>query len=135
MLYQELIMENYKNASYLKRREDSEIEVSALNPLCGDDLTLQLDIKDNRISDISFYGQGCSICVASANILCSTVIGKEKDKAISIISDFVKAVEGTEKITFPKEADFLNQLQNIKSYPARIKCCLLSWKSLATVLS
>ncbi|MDP8011285.1 MAG: Fe-S cluster assembly sulfur transfer protein SufU [Thermoplasmata archaeon] len=116
-IYMDFILENYKNPKNYGKIEKPNATSRGLNPLCGDELEIFLIIDKNIIKDIKFTGKGCAISIASASILTEMVKGKDLD--------YVKNL---------KENDLLNAL-GIEISPARIKCALLSYKTLKEAIS
>ena len=106
-----------------------------LNPTCGDDIELHLDIHDGIITDGSFTGIGCAISQASADIMLELIIGKTPDEARYYASLFHKMIEG--KITDEEleELEEAGALQNVSKMPARVKCAMLSWNTMEKLLN
>lgn len=105
------------------------------NPSCGDDLSVIAKVKNNKIEDISFKGNGCAISTASTAMLVEILKGKSIEDAKNILNIFFKMIKG-EKIS-EDEKDMLNDaviLEITKDMPARIKCATLSWHSTQAVL-
>ena len=105
-----------------------------LNPTCGDDIELHLDIKDNIISDGSFTGIGCAISQASADIMLELVIGKTPDEAKHLTALFRKMIGGEISDDELEELEEAGALQTISKMPARVKCATLSWNTLERLL-
>lgn len=131
-LYNDLIMEHSMN-SYNKRKLDShDFEELGHNPSCGDEITLELKVKDGIIEDMAFSGHGCAISQASTSIMIDTLKGKSIVEAKEIIDTFIKMI----KREIPEGAEELEKLEdaqafiNISHMPARVKCALLAWHTL-----
>ena len=106
-----------------------------VNPSCGDDITLQLNVSDDGvITDGAFFGDGCAISQASADIMIELIIGKTLDEAKHYAKLFRKMISG--EIT-DDELELLEEagaLQHVSKMPARVKCALLSWNTMEKLL-
>ena len=130
-IYTELVMEHSANSPYKHDLDSANCSLHGHNPNCGDDITLKLEFKDDKIADASFVGQGCAISQSSTSIMLETLIGKTVDEAKTIIDIFVKMIE-RQPIT-QAERNLLGDsvvFENICNVPARVKCALLSWRTL-----
>ncbi len=130
-IYTELVMEHSANSPYKHDLDSANCSLHGHNPNCGDDITLKLEFKDDKIADASFVGQGCAISQSSTSIMLETLIGKTVDEAKTIIDIFVKMIE-RQPIT-QAERNLLGDsvvFENICNMPARVKCALLSWRTL-----
>lgn len=103
------------------------------NPSCGDDVTIQLDVKDNVIKDIRHDGSGCAICCSSASVMSELLKGKNTSEADEIINDFYELIKGN----IPVDEERLEEAivyYNIHNFPPRAKCATLSWRALDALL-
>ena len=127
-LYQEIILDHYKNPHHKGLREPFEAEVPHVNPTCGDEVTLRVHVADGKVADVSYDAVGCSISQASASVLTDLVIGKEVGEAMSIHEEFLTLMQG--KGTVEPNEDVLEDaiaFAGVAKYPARVKCALLGW--------
>jgi nitrogen fixation protein NifU and related proteins len=131
-LYQEIILDHYKNPHGKGLREPHEAEVHHVNPTCGDEVTLRVHIdtagKVPVVADVSYDALGCSISQASASVLHDLVVGKSVDEAMGIHATFQELMQGKGKVE-PDE-DVLEDgiaFAGVAKFPARVKCALLSW--------
>jgi nitrogen fixation NifU-like protein len=128
VLYQEIILDHYKNPHHKGLRDPYEAEVHHVNPTCGDEVTLRVHLADGRVADVSYDSVGCSISQASASVLTDLVIGKPVDEAMSIHESFLTLMQGRGNVE-PDE-DVLEDgiaFAGVAKFPARVKCALLSW--------
>ena len=116
-IYREIILDYYRNPRNYGKITDPDIAQRDSNPLCGDELEMHLNIKDNKVADVKFTGKGCAISQASASMLTELILGKD--------FEYVK------KLT---KEDILDNLGLHDLGPARIKCALLSLKVLKSGL-
>jgi nitrogen fixation protein NifU and related proteins len=127
-LYQEIILDHYKNPRHGGLRDPFEAEVHHVNPTCGDEVTLRVHLTDGMVEDVSYDAVGCSISQASASVLTELVIGKKIDDAMAIHQDFLTLMQGRGEVE-PDE-DVLEDaiaFAGVAKFPARVKCALLSW--------
>ena len=133
-LYQEIILDHYKNPLHAGLRDPFEAEVHHVNPTCGDEITMRvhLDGADGvlRVSDVSYDALGCSISQASCSVMADLVIGKPVEEAMAIHESFLTLMQGKGQVE-PDE-DVLEDgiaFAGVAKFPARVKCALLSWMS------
>jgi nitrogen fixation NifU-like protein len=127
-LYQEIILDHYRNPRHKGLREPYEAQVHHVNPTCGDEVTLRVHVAGGRIADVSYDSLGCSISQASASVLTELLIGKDLDAAMAVHTEFLALMQSKGQAT-PDE-DVLEDavaFAGVSKYPARIKCALLSW--------
>lgn len=127
-MYQEIILDHYKNPHGKGLRDPFEAEVHHVNPTCGDEITLRVHVDGGKIEDISYDALGCSISQASASVLSDLVVGKTVDEAMVIHEEFLRLMQGKGQVE-PDE-DILEDgiaFAGVAKFPARIKCALLSW--------
>lgn len=127
-LYQEVILDHYRNPHHKGLSTDKDIQVKHNNPSCGDEVTLNLSMKDGLVRDITWDGVGCSISMASVSVMSDLIIGKSYIQASEILQDFVDLMQskgqssGDENILEDAVA-----FASVSKFPARIKCALLGW--------
>lgn len=127
-LYQEVILDHYKNPQNKKLSPIYDAQVHHVNPSCGDEIDLNITIKDGTVAAITWNGVGCSISQASVSILTDLLIGKSVSDAYKIFDEFVALMQS--KGTITGDEDLLEDavaLAGVSKYPARIKCALLGW--------
>jgi len=127
-LYQEVILDHYKNPQNKKLSTNYDAQVHHVNPSCGDEIDLNITIKDGAVAAITWDGVGCSISQASVSILTDLLIGKSVSDAYKIFDEFVALMQS--KGTITGDEDLLEDavaLAGVSKYPARIKCALLGW--------
>jgi nitrogen fixation protein NifU and related proteins len=127
-LYQEVILDHYKNPQNKKLSLNYDAQVHHVNPSCGDEIDLNITIKNGAVAAITWDGVGCSISQASVSILTDLLIGKSIADAYKIYDEFVALMQSKGAIT--GDEDLLEDavaLAGVSKYPARIKCALLGW--------
>jgi len=135
-LYRQVIMDHYKNPSNkgLTHKEGYQF-LHLNNPSCGDDMNVEVEVKDGIVADVRHDGKGCSICCSSASVMSETIKGKSVEEALRLIEDFYLMIEGKE-IT-EEEEEALGEAMaytGVSQFPARIKCATLSWKAAERIL-
>jgi nitrogen fixation protein NifU and related proteins len=131
-MYQEIILDHYRHPHHKGLREPFDAEVHHVNPICGDEVTLRVTLKDAggeaAVADVSYDALGCSISQASVSVLADLVIGKPVSEAMKINSEFLELMRSRDAAE-PDE-DVLGDavvFAGVAKYPARIKCALLGW--------
>ena len=132
-MYQEVILDHYRNPHHKGLRDPFNAQVYHVNPTCGDEVTLRVALKESGdgepvVEDVSFDSLGCSISQASASVMTDLVIGKPVSEAMKIGDAFLELMQSKGKAE-PDE-DVLEDavvFAGVSKYPARIKCALLGW--------
>jgi len=127
-LYQEIILDHYRNPHHKGLREPFEAEVHHVNPTCGDEVTLRVHMVDGVVADVSYDALGCSISQASTSVLTDLVIGKKLDEAMAVHQEFLTLMQS--KGQAEPDEDVLEDavaFAGVSKYPSRIKCALLGW--------
>ena len=127
-LYQEVILDHYKNPQNKQLKSDNDAQVHHVNPSCGDEVTLGVKLVGNLIESINWEGVGCSISQASTSILSDLLIGKTLEEAALISENFLHLMQskGAEEGD-PEVLEDAVAFAGVSKYPARIKCALLGW--------
>ena len=131
-LYQEIILDHYRHPHHKGLAEPFGAEVRHVNPVCGDELTLRVLLKDSAdgpaVADVSYDALGCSISQASASVLTDLLIGKTVGDAMKVHGEFLALMQS--KGEMQPDEDVLGDavaFAGVSKYPARIKCALLAW--------
>ena len=129
-MYQEIILDHYKQKHHAGLREPYEAEVSHVNPSCGDEITLRVHLDGDRVADVSYDAEGCSISQAATSVMTDLVIGRTVDEALAIEHEFHEMMHSQGKAV-PDE-DVLEDgiaFLGVSQFPARVKCALLGWSA------
>ena len=132
--YNEVLTDHNLYPAHKKPLPGANMTLEGVNPSCGDDITLQLRVKDGKIEDAGFIGTGCAISQASASLMIDLVKGRTVEDARRLIGLYFDMIKG--KIT-PEQLDDLEDvaaLQGIAHVPARVKCAVLAWHTLEEAL-
>jgi nitrogen fixation NifU-like protein len=127
-LYQDIILDHYKQPRGRGLREPFDAEAHHVNPTCGDEVTVRVAIVSEKITDISYEGMGCSISQASASVLHELLTGRTVEDAMARVAAFTEMVGSRGQIE-PDEKLLEDGVafEGVAKYPARVKCALLSW--------
>jgi len=134
-LYQELIIDHSKRPRNFKVLETADRKLEGYNPLCGDKITLFLELEHDRVKNVSFQGSGCAISTASASVMTESVKGKTLAEVEALFEVFHQMVMG--KPPAAGNAPELGKLavfSGVSEFPARVKCATLAWHTLHAAL-
>ncbi len=131
-LYQEIILDHYKNPHHKGLREPYEAEVHHVNPTCGDEVTMRVHLsgtgEDAVVEDVSYDAEGCSISQAATSVMTDLVIGRPVRDAMAVHQEFLELMQG--RGTVEPDEEVLEDgiaFAGVAKFPARVKCALLSW--------
>jgi len=135
-LYQEVVMDHNRRPRNFKKLENAQRSADGFNPLCGDQISLYLNVDDDGvIEDIGFVGAGCAISKATASMMTEAIKGKKIEHAAEVFEAFRHML--TRKPEEEYDYDLLGDLeilQSVSQFPTRIKCATLSWHTLHSAL-
>lgn len=129
-MYQEVILDHYRRPLHSGLREPFGAEVHHVNPTCGDELTLRLQLSDDQktIEDVSYDAQGCSISQASASMMAELIMGQPVAESLEVYEAFHAMISSRGQNGGDEELlDDAVALAGVSRYPARVKCALLGW--------
>ncbi len=132
-LYQEIILDHYRQPRGRGELEPPKITQEGFNPSCGDEVIIDLRVEDGRIADVRFHGQGCSISQASASMMAEAVKGKTLDEAYTLIRQATALVKGELDGDLDTLGDIV-ALAGVRNFPVRVKCATLAWHTLEEAL-
>ena len=133
-LYQELIVDHYSRPHNFGPLVGANRHAEGFNPLCGDRLTLSLNVVDGVIKDLRFEGVGCAISTASASLMTDALKGKTEAQAEAMFQHFQALVTGTDDSKTVAALGKLEVLGGVREFPARVKCATLAWHTLLAAL-
>ena len=134
-LYQEIVMDHNRRPRNFGEIKNPTNFAEGFNPLCGDQITLQLHLEDDLVSDVAFRGVGCAISKSSASMMTEELKGKTLDHAENLFEAFRKMITRNPGDSY--DSDLLGDLeilQGVSRYPARIKCATLAWHTLHSAI-
>ncbi len=130
-LYQETILDHYRQPRNTGRMVDANRMAEGFNPLCGDKVKLYLKVEDGVIRDARFEGSGCAIATASASLMTESIIGKRKEEALQLLEKIHAMVTGGSTLGSMGK---LEVLAGVHEFPQRVKCATLAWHTLKAAL-
>jgi len=133
-LYQEMILDHYRRPRNKGKLEKPDAQAEMRNPLCGDEIDLQVNFAGDTVGDLKFSGRGCSISQASASMMTQIVKGKSAGEIEAIRKRFRELMLGDATAATDEKLGSLRALSGVARFPARVKCALLAWNALDSVL-
>ena len=136
-LYEDLILEHNKHPHHYGKLDMPDRVGEGSNPLCGDQITVYLQLEGETISQIRFSGKGCAITRASASLMTCAVAGKTCRESRTLARRFEQVLTGAvepEMAVVAQELGDLGAFVSLRRYPMRLKCALLPWRALSTAL-
>jgi nitrogen fixation NifU-like protein len=141
-LYREVILDHYRSPRNKGHLDSPDAVAQGVNPLCGDEITIELGFEGDRVSQVAVDGQGCSISQSSASMMTEAVKGKTRAEIETLTRRFrdMMSLDGEIDIGLDPERPGavlgdLESLQGVRKYPVRIKCASLGWNVLLEALS
>ena len=125
-LYQEVILDHSKSPRNFGVLDQYTCTAEGKNPMCGDQLTVYVDIKDDIVSDVSYRARGCAISIASASMMSSIIKGKTIEEVNILFDKFHKLCMG-EEVEDDDDIERLRALSGVSKFPTRVKCATMSW--------
>ena len=134
-LYQDLILDHTKKPRNFGRLDGEVRSAEGYNPLCGDAVTVYLQLDDDTVRDVRFEGEGCAISTASASLMTEAIKGKPAAQVLELFRRFHDTVTG------PADQDVdttalgkLAVLAGVREFPMRVKCASLAWHTMRSAL-
>ena len=126
----EVILDPYRSPRNQGALEDATHSLTMNHPLCGDVVELLLTVRDGKIEDARFEGQGCSISLASASMMTDRLKGRSIGEALALDQTFTRMLRGDEDAAENEDLGDLRALAGVAKFPVRVKCALLAWNCL-----
>ncbi len=133
-LYQQLILEHYRNPRNKAELEEKTVEIHMANPVCGDEVRLQLRIEGDQIAEAKFVGHGCSISQAAISMMTAKIQGASLSDAQELTERFTALMHGDTEVAKDRSLGDLRALQGVSKFPVRIKCALIGFDALQEAL-
>ena len=132
-IYRDVVLDHYRSPRGRKQLEAPDACAEGKNPLCGDEVEIELIWDGDTIRDVAVRGHGCSISVASGSMLAELLPGKTRQEAEELMAAFKSMMHGE---SLPDGVDIgdLDALEGVSKFPVRIKCALLAWTTLRDAL-
>jgi nitrogen fixation NifU-like protein len=133
-LYQELILDHNRRPRNQRRLVEADYQAEGYNPLCGDRVTVYVQVENDRVKDVSFEGSGCAISTASASLMTEAVKGKTVEEAKALFDRFHRLVTGEPAVAGGPGLGKLEVFSGVGRFPARVKCATLVWHTVKAAL-
>ena len=129
-MYQEIILDHYREKHHAGLREPFGAEVHHVNPSCGDEITLRVALSGDVVDDVSYDAEGCSISQASTSVMSDLVIGRSVTDSLALHDEFLEMMQSQGKAE-PDEDRLEDGIAfvGVSQFPARVKCALLGWSA------
>jgi nitrogen fixation protein NifU and related proteins len=134
-LYQEAILDHYRKPRNFRKPAQANRQADGFNPLCGDNLTVFIQMENGRLADIGFLGSGCAISTASASMMTETLKGKTEAEARTLFERFQRLVSDQNSTSDPVDLGALAVFSGVREYPVRVKCATLAWHAMQAALT
>jgi len=134
-LYQEVLLDHYRRPRNRGQLPQYDACIEKKNPLCGDEITLQVEFDGDRVSDVKFTGQGCAISQASASMMTQVLKGKSRVEIEGVARRFTEMIHGDDAAARDAALGDLRALAGVSRLPVRLKCAMLAWGALAEALA
>lgn len=134
-LYKRTIMEHFRSEAYRLAVDNPSLVKEGRNPVCGDELTIYMRLEGDGIVAAGFEGNGCSISIAAADLLCGAIEGRAASEAEGLIGSYLELVrEGGREPDFTDDLEDLNAMAAVREHPSRIDCAVLAWETAEEML-
>jgi nitrogen fixation protein NifU and related proteins len=134
-LYQEVILDHNRKPRNYGALEHASHRAEGHNPLCGDHISVTLDLDGERIGSIAFQGESCAICKASASMMTVNIKGKTRADAETLVQEFRDMATGKLDLAGPHHIGRLAVFAGVRDLPTRVKCAILPWHTLHAALN
>jgi len=132
-LYREIILDHYRNPRNRGSLEEPSLSGEGDNPLCGDEVKVDVAIQGGHVEGVRFLGRGCSISQASASMLTQAIMGLSLEEVEGLFESFKGMMYGSDQVD-PESLGDLEALQGVRKFPVRVKCATLAWNVLQEAL-
>lgn len=129
-LYQEMILDHYRRPRNKGVLDGADVSVPMSNPMCADEITLELSLDGDHVSELRFTGHGCSISQASTSMMTELVKGKSTQETERLCQRFRAMVMGDRDAALDESLGKTRCLSGVARFPARVRCALLGWNAL-----
>jgi len=129
-LYQEVILDHYRRPRNRGTIAEPTGTASLRNPLCGDEVDVQVALHDGKVADVKFAGRGCSISQASASMMTELVKGRTPDEVHALGERFAEMIRGDAEAAKDQALGQARALSGVSRFPTRVRCALIAWEAM-----
>ena len=133
-LYQEVILDHYRRPRNKGSLPEPTGSASLRNPLCGDEVDVQVDVRDGVVADVRFGGHGCSISQASASMMTDLVRGRTPEEVRALGERFAAMIRGESGAAGDAALGQARALAGVSRFPTRVRCAMIAWEAVARAL-
>ena len=133
-LYQEVILDHNRQPRNFGALPGANRRAEGFNPLCGDRVTVEVEMQDGVVQDIRFQGSGCAISKASASMMTESMKGRTRAQAEALFQEFHRLLTGDAAAPDPAALGKLVVFSGVRGFPIRVKCATLAWHTLRSAL-
>jgi nitrogen fixation NifU-like protein len=130
-LYQEVILDHYRRPRNKGKLEEPSGSATLRNPLCGDEVDVQVALREGKVADVRFGGHGCSISQASASMMTELVKGRTPEEVRAIGERFAAMIRGDADAAKDEALGQARSLSGVSRFPTRVRCALIAWEAMA----
>ena len=134
-LYQEVILDHYRRPRNRGTVPEPTGTASLRNPLCGDEVDVQVSVQDGKVTDVKFGGRGCSISQASASMMTELVKGRTPDEVHALGERFAEMIRGNAEAAKDQALGQARALSGVSRFPTRVRCALIAWEAMERAVS
>lgn len=134
-LYQEVILDHYRRPRNKGPLAAATGSASLRNPLCGDEVDVQVEMHDGKVADVRFSGRGCSISQASASMMTELVKGHTADEVLALGERFASMIRGDAGAAADEVLGQARALSGVSRFPTRVRCAMIAWEAVARAVS
>jgi nitrogen fixation NifU-like protein len=134
-LYRSVVMEHYRSSQNRHPVDGANLIAEGKNPLCGDEVRIEIRMNNDRVEDVGFIGEGCAISIAAASMFTEMLQGMTRQDAENLIRDFSRFIKGDRDNTNEDALEDLVALEGVARFPVRIKCALLPFMAVREALN
>jgi nitrogen fixation NifU-like protein len=129
-LYQEVILDHYRRPRNMGTLAEPPGSASLRNPLCGDEVDVQVEIRDGMVADVKFSGRGCSISQASASMMTELVKGRTPEEVRALGERFAQMIRGDATAATDDALGQARALSGVSRFPTRVRCAMIAWEAM-----
>ena len=133
-LYQEVILDHYRRPRNRGTVPEPTGTASLRNPLCGDEVDVQVSVQDGKVTDVKFGGRACSISQASASMMTELVKGRTPDEVHALGERFAEMIRGNVEAAKDQALGQARALSGVSRFPTRVRCALIAWEAMARAI-
>jgi nitrogen fixation NifU-like protein len=132
-LYKDIILDHYRNPRHKGKLAEPTACEEGYNPLCGDEILVDIEVTDGVVSSIAQRGSGCSISQSSASMMSEAIVGEQIADVKGLIESFTAMMRGADDVDWDELGD-LEAMAGVRKFPVRVKCATLAWHTLSKAI-